>query len=59
MIQTENTAIVLRRVNYRENDRMVTLLRPSRGRIDAVIRNLTLVLQGLPPVHVINRELGY
>ena len=39
MIQTENTAIVLRRVNYRENDRMVTLLSPSRGRIDAVIRN--------------------
>ena len=39
MIQTENTAIVLRRVNYRDNDRMVTLLSPSRGRIDAVIRN--------------------
>ena len=39
MIQTENTAIVLRRVNYRENDRMVTLLSPSRGRIEAVIRN--------------------
>ena len=27
MIQTENTAIVLRHVNYRDNDRMVTLLR--------------------------------
>ena len=39
MIQTENTALVLRRVNYRDNDRMVTLLSPSRGRIDAVIRN--------------------
>ena len=39
MIQTENTAIVLRRVNYRDNDRMVTLLSPSRGRIDALIRN--------------------
>ena len=39
MIQTENTAIVLRRVNYRDNDRMVTLLSPSRGRIDAVISN--------------------
>ena len=38
MIQTENTAIVLRRVNYRDNDRMVTLLSPSRGRIDAMIR---------------------
>ena len=39
MIQTEHTAIVLRHVNYRDNDRMVTLLSPSRGRIDAVIRN--------------------
>ena len=39
MIQTENTAIVLRHVNYRDNDRMVTLLSPSRGRIDAIIRN--------------------
>lgn len=39
MIQTENTAIVLRRVNYRDNDRMVTLLSPSRGRIDAIVRN--------------------
>jgi len=36
---TENTAIVLRHVNYRDNDRMVTLFSPSRGRIDAVIRN--------------------
>ena len=39
MVQTENTAIVLRHVNYRDNDRMVTLFSPSRGRIDAVIRN--------------------
>ena len=39
MIQTENTAIVLRHANYRDNDRMVTLLSPSRGRIDAIIRN--------------------
>ncbi len=39
MVQTENTAIVLRYVDYRDNDRMVTLLSPSRGRIDAVIRN--------------------
>ncbi len=38
MIQTENTAIVLRFANYRDNDRMVTLLSPSRGRIDAMIR---------------------
>ncbi len=27
--------------------------------IDAVIRNLTLVLQGQPPVHIVDRELGY
>ena len=39
MVQTENTAIVLRYVNYRDNDKMVTLFSPSRGRIDAVIRN--------------------
>ena len=39
MVQTENTAIVLRHVNYRDNDRIVTLFSPSRGRIDAVIRN--------------------
>ena len=39
MIQTENTAIVLRHADYRDNDRMVTLLSPSRGRIDALIRS--------------------
>lgn len=39
MTQTENTALVLRHVNYRDNDRMVTLFSPSRGRIDAIIRN--------------------
>lgn len=39
MIQTENTAIVLRHVDYRDNDRMVTLLSPTRGRVDAVVRN--------------------
>ncbi len=39
MTQTENTAIVLRYANYRDNDRMVTLFSPSRGRIDAAIRN--------------------
>ena len=27
--------------------------------IDAVIRNLELVLQGQPPVHIVDRELGY
>ena len=26
---------------------------------DAVIRNLSLVLQGQPPVHIVDRELGY
>lgn len=26
---------------------------------DAVIRNLTLVLRGKPPVHIVDRELGY
>lgn len=39
MVQTENTAIVLRHADYRDNDRMVTLLSPTRGRIDALIRN--------------------
>lgn len=27
--------------------------------IDAVIQNLTLVLQGKPPIHIVDRELGY
>ena len=27
--------------------------------LDAVIRNLELVLQGQPPVHIVDRELGY
>lgn len=39
MTQTENTAIVLRHADYHEYDRMVTLLSPTRGRIDAAIRN--------------------
>ena len=39
MVQTENTAIVLRHVNYRDNDKMITLLSPTRGRVDALIRN--------------------
>ena len=38
MIQTEQTAIVLRYANYRENDRMLTLLSPTRGKIEAVAR---------------------
>ncbi len=39
MRETENTAIVLRHASYRDNDRMLTLLSPSRGRIDAMLRN--------------------
>jgi len=39
MKQTENTAIVLRFANYRDNDRMLTLLSPSRGRMDVMLRN--------------------
>ena len=35
MRQTEKTAIVLRYANYRDNDRMLTLFSPTRGRIDA------------------------
>ena len=31
-------AIVLRRVNYRDNDRMLTLFSPALGRIDAIAR---------------------
>ncbi len=38
MIQTENTAIVLRHADYRDNDRMLTLFSPSRGRVDAMLR---------------------
>ena len=36
MKQTEHTAIVLRWVNYREKDRMLTLFSPTRGRVEAV-----------------------
>ena len=35
---TENTAIVLRNANYRENARMLTLFSPARGRIEAAAR---------------------
>ncbi|MBR6953823.1 MAG: DNA repair protein RecO [Clostridia bacterium] len=38
MNQTENTAIVLRYANYRENDRMLTLLSPTRGLVEAACR---------------------
>ncbi len=39
MRETENTAIVLRYADYRDNDRMLTLLSPSRGRLDVMLRN--------------------
>lgn len=38
MRQTENTAIVLRYANYRDNDRMLTLFSPTRGRVEALAR---------------------
>ena len=38
MRQTESTAIVLRAVNYRENDKMLTLFSPTRGRVEALAR---------------------
>ena len=31
--------IVLRYANYRDNDRMLTLLSPTRGRLDVMLRN--------------------
>lgn len=38
MRQTDHTAIVLRYANYRDNDRMLTLFSPTRGRIEALAR---------------------
>ena len=38
MGQTTTNAIVLRRADYRENDRMLTLFSPTLGRIDALCR---------------------
>ena len=38
MQQTERTAIVLRAVNYRDSDRMLTLFSPVFGRIEAKAR---------------------
>ncbi len=35
---TEQTAIVLRYANYRENDRMLTLLSPTHGLVEALAR---------------------
>lgn len=38
MRQTDHTAIVLRNAPYKDNDRMLTLLSPTRGRVDALAR---------------------
>ena len=38
MAQITTNAIVLRRADYRENDRMLTLFSPTLGRIDALAR---------------------
>lgn len=38
MPQIKTDAIVLRRADYRENDRMLTLFSPTMGRIDALAR---------------------
>jgi len=38
MPQITTNAIVLRRADYRENDRMITLFSPTLGRIDALCR---------------------
>lgn len=38
MRQTDNTAIVLRYANYRDNDRMLTLFSPTRGRLEVLSR---------------------
>lgn len=38
MKQTENTAIVLRYANFRENDRMLTLFSPTRGKMEVLCR---------------------
>ena len=35
---TEQTALVLRYANYRDNDRMLTLLSPTQGRVEALAR---------------------
>lgn len=38
MLQTNNTAIVLRHANYRDNDRMLTLFSPTRGKLEVMSR---------------------
>ena len=38
MHQTDHTAIVLRNAPYKDNDRMLTLLSPTKGRVEALAR---------------------
>ena len=38
MPNIKTLAIVLRHADYRENDRMLTLLSPALGRVDALCR---------------------
>ncbi len=38
MRQTEQTAIVLRHAEYRDNDRLLTLFSPTKGRIECIAR---------------------
>ena len=38
MPQIVTNAVVLRRADYRENDRMLTLFSPTLGRVDALCR---------------------
>ena len=38
MAQITTNAIVLRRADYRDNDRMITLFSPTLGRVDALVR---------------------
>ena len=38
MAYVSTQALVLRSVNWRENDRIITLLTPQRGRVEALVR---------------------
>jgi len=54
MPSVDTQAIVLRRVNYRDNDRMLTLFSPALGRIDAIARGcrkITSALSGATEVY--------
>ena len=50
MAYQSTQAIVLRRVDYREHDRILTLLTPGRGRVDAVARGCRRPKSPLMPV---------